>query len=324
MHSKGFSSFHKQISIHSRNISSNTSPLLVAEIGINHNGDMDLAKRMIESAKKAGADAIKCQSYTIDKFINPQEKKTQSLYQLFKKYELSLEQHIELRKICEQCNILFFSTPLSIDWVKKLEELDVPMYKVASGDLNNYWLLQRIMATNKPILVSTGASSFRNIQKTVRFLQKHNKQQVILLHCVSLYPTPIYKINIFRMHYLQKNFEILTGFSDHTSGTDAVAYAVLAGACVIEKHFTMDKRQEGPDHKFSATPQELKIIRHKIDTAFEIRQNTQKDSWPEEFNNDDIGKRSLYNVNDEWIPMRPKKGNLVAASDMSFFKKFFQ
>ncbi len=314
-------SLSQTICIRDRKISNSAKPFLIAEIGLNHNNNVNFAKQIIVEAINAGADAIKIQSYTTDQFININQNKISFFYDIFKKYELSLYNHQIIDAFCQDNGILFFSTPLSLDWVDKLETLNVPMYKIASGDLENYWLLNKIALCKKPIFISTGASLMANIKNTVQFLQSKEINEIVIFHCISLYPTPIEKINLKRMQQIKNNFSALVGFSDHTTGVDASAYAVLMGASVIEKHFTINKNADGPDHKLSVTPDELKQIRQKIDEAFEIRNTNQVDSWNQEFSGDYFGKRSMYKINNKWLPMRPKIDNLYSPYDFDFFQE---
>ena len=176
--------------------------------------------------------------------------------------------------------------------------------------MNCYSLLKKVIQKQKIVIISTGAATLSNIQDTVNFFKKYNPQKnyenLILLHCVSLYPTPPEKANLYRMHTLEEKFRVLSGFSDHTQGITAASYASFLGATVIEKHFTLDKNMEGPDHILSATPEELACLRKQIDLAFEMRKNFQEDSWPEEMKSDYFGKRSVYKINGEEIEMRPR------------------
>ncbi len=310
-----------EININGRIISTHSRPFLVAEIGLNHNKDIQLAKKMIYSAKRSGADAVKFQSYATDKFIQRNAPNAKGLFNIFHQYELNYDQHLELKEFCNQEDILFFSTPLTLDWVENLEKINIPLYKIASGDLNNYWLLDKIANCKKPIIISTGGAKFSDIRKSMNFLQKKNMQEIIILHCISIYPTPLSKINLNRMKKIEKEFKVLTGFSDHTENVQASVFASLLGASVIEKHFTLDKNLPGPDHKFSITPKEFSILREQSDIAFQIRLCQEEDSWPEEFANEYFGKRSLYKENGKWLPMRPRQKGLIKDSDLNFFEK---
>ena len=176
--------------------------------------------------------------------------------------------------------------------------------------MNNILFLNQIINKDKPIFISTGAASFSEIEKSVLFFKNHFFKDLIVLHCVSLYPTPWEKINLNRMIQIQKKFDVISGFSDHTIGTKASEYVSLLGGCVIEKHFTLDKNLPGPDHQLSVIPHELASIRKKIDVAFYMRKSSQKDSWLEEFTADYFGKRSLYKVDGKIIPMRPRQKGL--------------
>ena len=316
-----FVQFVKEISltnggVHSKKaISSACKPFLVAEIGLNHNGNLHIAKELITAAKDSGADAVKFQSYTTEKFINRVAPRAENLFHIFKQYELSFSEHVVLKEFADSNNILFFSTPLSLDWVDLLDTLEVCAYKVASGDLNNIRLLEKIVKKNKPVFISTGAAYFSDIKKSISFFRAQTFAHLVVLHCVSLYPTPMEKINLHRMLAIEQQFDVIPGFSDHTLGTRASEYASCMGACMIEKHFTMDKNLPGPDHHLSVMPEELAKIRENIDTAFEVRKQHQRDSWSEEFEADYWGKRSLYKIDGEIIPMRPRQEGLPKDSE---------
>ena len=306
--------FAKKISFDSKTISETDKPFLIAELGLNHNNNFNLAKEMICAAKDSGADAVKLQSYHTEEFINKEAPNVTFLFDIFKKYELDQQMTFELYQYAQKQGIILFSTPLTLRWVSLLNEMGVSLFKVASGDLENYPLIDKICTFNKPLILSTGASLFNSVEETIKRFINKNYKDVILMHCVSLYPTPENKINLARMLFLKNKFNTIVGFSDHTQGTDAAAYAVLMGASVIEKHFTLDRNLEGPDHILSATPNDLSIIREKIDNTFCMRQDlnrsTYYDSWPEEFKGDYFGKRSMYSFDNQMLPMRPKQDHL--------------
>jgi len=296
-------------------ISKKHKPYLVAEIGLNHNNDLDLAKKMIDAAFQGGANAVKFQSYITKEFIHPDIKKVDELFRIFQKYQLSLEGHFVLSDFSKEIGIDFFSTPLSLSWVKFLYQLEVPFFKIASGDVNNFQLLEKVVQYDIPIIISLGAAHLYEIDKLQKYLLKNNKTNVLFNHCVSMYPTPMNKLNLEKISFLENRLNALIGFSDHTEGWLASFSAVISGAVAIEKHFTLDKNLDGPDHKMSSTPDELSMIRKKIDEAYEIRGSSKDFPNKEELESDYYGKRSLYQINNETLALRPRHPKLSKDSD---------
>jgi len=256
-----------------------SKPYIIAEIGANHNGDIDLAKKMIKIAKECGADAVKFQSWTPDSLIaNEEYDKNQSyndgdggkkhfgsLREMVEKYYLREEQHFELKSFCDEIGITFSSTPFSKYEVDLLEKCDVPFYKIASMDINNYFLLEQVSEKQRPVILSTGMSTIGEIDKAISILYKNNVKEIALLHCISIYP-PLYEdINLNNIQMLRQTFGLPIGFSDHTIGTAIPLASIAMGACIIEKHFTIDKNLPGWDHLISADPVEMKIIREEGD-----------------------------------------------------------
>jgi N-acetylneuraminate synthase len=249
-----------------------SAPYIIAEIGANHNGDMDLAKEMILSAKKCGAHAAKFQSWTPSSLISNEEyQKNQkyddnpkkhwgSLKDMVTRYYLKEEQHKELRDFCIKNEIDFCSTPFSVKEADLLEDLNVPFFKIASMDVNNLRLLRHVASYKKPILISTGMATLGEIETAIETMVKAGNEQIVLLHCISIYP-PLHKdINLNNIISLRKAFGFPVGFSDHSIGYSIPLASVSLGSCVIEKHFTTDKNLPGWDHEISADPIELEII----------------------------------------------------------------
>lgn len=252
-----------------------SEPYIIAEIGANHNGDMELAKEMIKSAKKSGADAVKFQSWTPTSLISNEEynrnqsyndgdggkKHFGSLKQMVEKYYLREEQHYELKSFCDQIGVTFASTPFSKFEVDLLEKCDIPFYKIASMDINNFQLLNFVCEKGKPIILSTGMATLAEIDSAVNYLFKKGIKDVALLHCISIYPPSYNDINLNNILMLRRAFGLPVGFSDHTIGTSIPLASVALGACIIEKHFTINKDLPGWDHQISASPEELEVIR---------------------------------------------------------------
>lgn len=255
-----------------KEVFSHCSPYIIAEIGANHNGDMDLAKKMIDSAIKCGCDAVKFQSWDnkslISKtgykqntvFTDSKKKHFGSLEQMVDKYYLRKEQHFELKNYCISKGIDFCSTPFGKEEVDLLNELEVEFFKVASMDINNYPLLRYLAKFDKPILLSTGMANLGEIEKAVKIIEKEGNSKIIILHCVAIYPPEDKDLNLKNISMLQKTFGYPVGFSDHTIGFAAPLTSVALGACIIEKHFTTDKDLPGWDHEISADPEDMKII----------------------------------------------------------------
>ena len=258
--------------IGSKNIESFGEPYIIAEIGANHNGDMGLAKKLIDAARDCGCDAVKFQSWTPDSLISKGEyernqkyddspkKHFGSLKEMVDAYYLREEQHWELKKYCDQTGIEFCSTPFSTKEADLLDDLGVHFFKIASMDINNPSLVAHIARKQKPILLSTGMSTLAEIEKAVEVIESEGNSQIVLLHCVSIYPPEYKDINLNNITMLRQSFGLPVGFSDHTIGTAIPLASVVLGACVIEKHFTLDKNLPGWDHEVSADPTEMKII----------------------------------------------------------------
>jgi len=262
----------KKIKIGKKEIFNFSKPYIIAEIGANHNGDMGLAKQMIDSAVACGVDAVKFQSWTPASLIAKEEydrnqtyddspkKHFGSLKEMVDRYYLREEQHFELKDYCSTKDVHFCSSPFAPEEVDLLEKCDVPFYKVASMDINNFQLLDRIAEKGKPVVISTGMARLAEIDKAVERLNSRNCTDIALLHCISIYP-PLYEdIHLNNITMLQKAFGLPVGFSDHTIGFSIPLASIVLGACIIEKHFTTDKDLPGWDHLISANPAEMEII----------------------------------------------------------------
>ena len=253
-------------------IKENIEPYIIAEIGANHNGDMNLAKRIIDSAKECGADSVKFQSWDNQSIVSRAEYEANAVYndskkkhfgslkEMVDKYYLRPEQHFELKKYCDECKIDFCSSHFSIEEIDLLNKVDVPFFKSASMDINNIPLLKYVAKFNKPILLSTGMATLAEIENAIQTIEKEGNNNIVILHCISIYPPAYEDINLKNIAMLKQTFNYPVGFSDHTIGTSISLASVVFGSCVIEKHFTLDENLPGWDHEISADPEELKEI----------------------------------------------------------------
>jgi N,N'-diacetyllegionaminate synthase len=245
--------------------------IIIAEAGVNHNGDINLAKKLIDVASEARADYVKFQTFDASKLVNKQASKAEyqktntknsleSQYEMLRKLELSKEDHFELIKYCSNKSIKFLSSAFDLDSVDFLNSLDIDYFKIPSGEITNYPYLKKIAETNKKIILSTGMADVIEIKEAINVLNKYSytKNNIILLHCNSQYPTPMNDVNLKSMETIGKMFNVKFGYSDHTSGIEVPIAAVALGATCIEKHFTIDKSLPGPDHLASLNPIELK------------------------------------------------------------------
>ncbi len=255
--------------INQKIIDQNSPIFLIAEAGVNHNGQLEIAKKMIDVAKEVNVDAIKFQTFITEKLLLKTTPKAQyqirtkndneNFYDMIKKYEFSKNEFLELKNYCDAKNIIFLSTPFDSVSVQWLEELNVPVYKIGSGDMDNFPLLNLICEKNKPIFLSTGMATLEEVKETVKFLEDNKMTDLVIFQCTTNYPASYEEINLNVIDTFKKEFpNYLLGFSDHSLGIEASIGAAAKGVKVIEKHFTLDKSMEGPDHKASLDPQELK------------------------------------------------------------------
>lgn len=278
-----------QFKLGSKIIRENVQPYFIAEIGVNYENNLKRAKKIIKLAKDGGADAVKFQSYKAEKiackespyYWDLNEVPVKSQYELFKKFDkFGFKEFKILKKYCDKIKIDFLSTPFDLDAVDYLDKL-VPFFKIASADINNYPLIEKVCSKNKPIVLSTGASDINEIKKTVKFINKKNKNiKLIILHCVLSYPTKNNDAHLEWIKYLKDNFpNNVIGYSDHTlpdSSMMILTSAFLNGARVIEKHFSDVKGKKGNDHFHSLDYRDLKIFRKNIDILSQINGSKKK------------------------------------------------
>lgn len=264
--------------------------LIIAEAGVNHNGDIDLAFKLVDEAKKAGADCIKFQTFKTENLVSVNaekadyQKKTTgvgSQIDMLKKLELSYADFALLKSYCEKIGICFISTPFDFESIDYLEELDIRFWKIPSGEVTNFPYLKAIAKTGRPVIMSTGMCDIEDIRNAVDVLIHNGTTEIKLLHCNTEYPTPFEDVNLNAMKTIKDTFGYEVGYSDHTKGIEVPIAAVAMGATIIEKHFTLDRNMEGPDHKASLEPNELaqmiKSIRN-IEKALGTNIKTPSDS----------------------------------------------
>lgn len=259
--------FNSEIIIQNKLISDASTTFIIAEAGVNHGGDISLAKKLIDLAVDVKADAVKFQTFKaknialnhIDKapYQKQTTSKSETQFNMLKKLEVSKRQNEELKEYCNEKNIIFLSTPYDEESLNELDELDLPAYKIASTDITNLPLLEKIAKKGKPILLSTGMSYLAEVQIALESIYPYNKN-VILFQCTANYPIRDDEANLSVINTFKENFDIQLGYSDHTVGTGAAAFAIPMGVSAVEKHFTLDKSAEGPDHNASLSPSELK------------------------------------------------------------------
>lgn len=259
--------FVKTMSIGGLVIAEDSPVFVIAEAGVNHGGDMAAAKKMVDIAATAGADAVKFQTFKTEQLILQgvqkapyQQARTgcqESQYDMLKKLEITRQQNLELKDYCQKKEIIFLTTPFDEASLEELEGLDLPAYKIASTDLTNLPFLEKIAEKNKPIFLSTGMSYLSEVELALKTIHPLN-QQVVLLQCSANYPIQDEDANLKVIDTYRRHFNILLGYSDHSVGVGAAPYAIPMGVKIVEKHFTLDKNLSGPDHQASLGPDELK------------------------------------------------------------------
>lgn len=242
--------------------------VIIAEAGVNHNGDYNIAKSMVDAAREAGVDYIKFQTFKPEKLVSKCAEKAEyqkentgadeSQLQMLQKLALSERNFIDLKKYCDEVGIGFLSTPFDLQSIDFLETFNMDYWKIPSGEITNFPYLDRIAKTGRKIILSTGMSNLEEIHEAINVLEKYDIPEIILLHCNTQYPTPYEHVNLKAMETIGTSTGKKIGYSDHTQGIEVPIAAVAMGATVIEKHFTLDKSMEGPDHKASLNPTELK------------------------------------------------------------------
>ncbi|WP_273130288.1 N-acetylneuraminate synthase [Bacillus weihaiensis] len=279
------------------------SVYIIAEAGVNHNGSLKTAKLMVDSAKEAGADCIKFQTFVAKKIASKnagkaeyQERQTgtnESQLDMLSKLELSFDEFVELSEYCKLKEIEFLSTGFDFDSIDFLNSLDMKKWKIPSGDITNLPYLIKIAELNKPVILSTGMSTMQDIRDAVQILEEHGLGDITVLHCTTEYPTPFEDVNLAAMKTIKEEFGVPIGYSDHTRGIEIPIAAVAMGATVIEKHFTLDRNMEGPDHKASLEPDELKAMVSAIRNVEISIGNSEKQPAESEKKNMAVARKSI-------------------------------
>ena len=282
--------------------------IIIAEAGVNHNGDINMAKKLIDAAVEAKVDYVKFQTFKADTIVSPTAKKAayqsknigdgdDSQYQMLKNLELSEAAHTELIAYCNSKGIQFFSTAFDVEGIQYLESLNFDMFKIPSGELTNYPYLRAIAQTQKPVVLSTGMATLEEIEAAIKVLVSFGtkKENLTVLHCNTEYPTPMTDVNLKAMLTIGESFGVKVGYSDHTLGIEVPTAAVALGATVIEKHFTLDRNLKGPDHKASLEPNELIAMVTAIrNIELAISGTGIKKPSESEIKNIDIARKSIH------------------------------
>ena len=301
----------------------NKSTIIIAEAGVNHNGSIELAKKLIDVASKVGADFVKFQTFKAKNLVTQTadkakyQKKTtktdESQFEMINKLELDRKTHEELIAYCQTKDIQFLSTAFDHDSIALLTELDIPMFKIPSGEITNLPYLRTIGGLGKPIIMSTGMSTLDEVSDALNVLIESgaDKEQITILHCNTEYPTPMKDVNLKAMLTIRDELGVKIGYSDHTLGIEIPIAAVTMGATVIEKHFTIDRALAGPDHLASLEPDELKEMIYSIRNIEKAIGDGVKEPSPSEIKNISIARKSI-------LAKRPiKKGELFSENNLT-------
>jgi N,N'-diacetyllegionaminate synthase len=297
--------------------------LIIAEAGVNHNGELSKAFRLIDVAKNSGADIVKFQTFQANllstmtapkaKYQKHSAPSGESQYDMLKKLELDRETHLKLIAHCNQQEIEFLSTPFDLESIALLHKLKLNRFKIPSGDITNYPYLEAIAAYNKEIIMSTGMSNLHEIGRAINILVSCGSEQekITILHCNTEYPTPMEDVNLSAMATMRDTFSVNVGYSDHTEGIEVSIAAVALGATVIEKHFTLDRTLPGPDHKASIEPHELKLMCASIRNVEKAIGRDVKKPSKSELKNINIARKSIV------AKCNIKKGDIFSMNNLT-------
>lgn len=287
------------------------TPYIIAEIGINHNGDFGLAQEMIKAAAISGTDAVKLQSFKpTDLYLSTNKKSISFL----EKLHFSVAEHVKLKKYADKLNVDFLSTPFSLEWVDVLDSIGVGGFKVASMDLNNHLLLKAVARKKKTVFLSCGASEVAEVLKSVKVLKQNGVKKIVVLHCISNYPTKPEDVHLGFMKKLGEITGLPVGFSDHTEGIQISLAAVALGAAAIEKHFTLDKNMPGPDQKSSCDPSELKDLSNGAKAIVSALKQMESVKKRPDMGNKTLMRRGIY------AGKNIKKGDKITLEMLNFVR----
>ncbi len=276
---------------------------IIAEAGDNHNGDFNLALKLVDAAVEAGADCVKFQTFVTEEVVSVYAEqaeyqknntgKSESQYDMIKKLELSFGDFKKIKKYCDECGILFLSTAFDNPSIDFLESISIPFWKIPSGEITNLPYLIKIAKTHKDVILSTGMADMEEIEAAVKILKEYGAGEITLLHCTTEYPAPFEEVNLNAIDTIKNKFNCKVGYSDHTKGIVVPIAAVAKGATVIEKHFTLDKNMEGPDHKASLEPDELKEMVKSIRLIEDAMGDGEKKVTKSEEKNKSVARKSI-------------------------------
>ena len=278
------------------------SVYIIAEAGVNHNGDINLAYKLVDAAKAAGVDCIKFQTFKSENLVSHTAQKAEyqkaatgdsSQQDMLKQLELSFGEFVSLKEYCDRKGICFLSTPFDFESIEFLNSIEMPFWKIPSGEVTNYPYLVALAKTGKPVVMSTGMCEIQEVEDAIAVLRENGTSDIKLLHCNTEYPTPYEDVNLRAMKTLRDAFGVEVGYSDHTKGIEVPIAAVAMGASVIEKHFTLDRNMEGPDHKASLEPQELKQMVDSIRHIEAALGSGDKKPSPSEKKNMAVARKSI-------------------------------
>lgn len=309
------------MTVRGRKVGAGRPVFIIAEVGVNHNGSVARAKKLIDAAKVAGADAVKFQMCDPDEMVTKNAPKAEyqkknraaeSQYDMLKRYFFGVREHKELMVYAKKKGIIFFSTPFSPKDARELVKLRMPLFKVGSSDTNNHPQLRVIAGAHVPVILSTGMSTLAEVKESVAVLRKAGAKEVVMLHCTTAYPTADADVNLRAMVTMRDALHLPVGYSDHTPGTDVAVAAVALGACVIEKHVTLSKKLPGPDHFASLEPRELQALVRAIRRTERILGTGVKGPTGGEKIIAKVARKSIVAARD--IP----KGKEIDAGDLAF------
>lgn len=312
------------ISLAGRSIGKNEPVFIIAEAGVNHNGSLKLAKEMVIRAKEAGADCVKFQTFKAERVVTKNAPKaayqlkttptTESQLEMLKKLELSFADYEEIIAVCRQHDIIFISTPYSPEDVDFLSKLPVPAFKIASGQIVEPAFLEYVAGKSLPVLLSTGMATLEEVGAAVGLIQKTGNNSLLILQCSTNYPTISEDVNLRAMTTMERAFGLNVGYSDHTQSEVACIASVAMGACLIEKHFTLDKSLPGPDHSCSADPSEFRALVQKIRETEKILGSGRKEPTEAEKINMPGMRRSI-------VSKQPIKAGTLITRELLEFKR---